>query len=220
MSAIFSLDRSRGALYDASGRALDAPTRAWRDGAVASGERVDAIAAARWLQRESGAPIRVPVGVIGPRDARPSQLDAAESIGAGLARIGFTIVCGGRHGVMEAACRGAALHDGVTVGLLPDADPALANPHVRVVIATGIGEARNALIARAALCLVAIGDSYGTLSEVALGRQFGKLVVGLEGAARVDGVVHVATAADALERIALFALNAMADQPSTNRDGA
>lgn len=75
-----------------------------------------------------------------------------------------------------------------------------------MIIATGIGEARNALIARAALCLVAIGDSYGTLSEVALGRQFGKRVIGLEGAARVDGVVHVANVAAALHEVALVAL--------------
>ena len=71
-----------------------------------------------------------------------------------------------------------------------------------VALATGIGEARNALIARAAFCLVAIGDSFGTLSEVALGRQFGKLVIGLEGAARVDGVQHVATAREAVTLVA------------------
>ncbi len=69
-------------------------------------------------------------------------------------------------------------------------------------LATGIGEARNALIARASLCLVAIGDSYGTLSEVALGRQFGKRVFGLAGAANVDGVEHVATAGEAIDRVA------------------
>ena len=74
------------------------------------------------------------------------------------------------------------------------------------MLATGIGEARNALIARASFCLVAIGDSYGTLSEVAFGRQFGKLVVGLEGAAAVDGVVQVDGVAAALDAVAAFAL--------------
>ncbi|MEO9162592.1 MAG: hypothetical protein ABI349_09385, partial [Casimicrobiaceae bacterium] len=73
-------------------------------------------------------------------------------------------------------------------------------------IATGIGEARNALIARASLCLVAIGNSFGTLSEVALGRQFDKLVIGLEGAAHVDGVRHVEGPHQALEYVAEFAL--------------
>ena len=96
----------------------------------------------------------------------------------------------------------------MSIGLLPDPDPALANPHVAYVLATGIGEARNALIARAAFCLVAIGDSFGTLSEVALGRQFGKLVIGLEGAARVPGVVHAGTPAEALALVARHALGA------------
>ncbi len=123
-----------------------------------------------------------------------------------LALMGFVVMCGGRHGVMEAVCRGAAMAGGSTIGILPDADPSFANPYVSTVIATGIGEARNALIARAAFCLVAVGDSFGTLSEVALGRQFGKLVIGLEGAARVDGVVHVEEVAAALDRVAHAAL--------------
>ncbi|HTR56539.1 MAG TPA: hypothetical protein VMM27_00015, partial [Casimicrobiaceae bacterium] len=85
---------------------------------------------------------------------------------------------------------------------LPEVDASQANPFVGVAIATGIGEARNALIARASFCLIAIGDSLGTLSEVALGRQFGKLVIGLEGAAKVPGVEHCSSARDAVERVA------------------
>ena len=99
---------------------------------------------------------------------------------------------------MQAVCEGVARVGGLSIGLLPEADPATANPFVSVAIATGIGEARNALIARASFCLIAIGDSFGTLSEVALGRQFGKLVIGLEGAAGVDGVQHVDTAREAV----------------------
>lgn len=67
------------------------------------------------------------------------------------------------------------------------------------------------LIARAALCLVAIGNSFGALSEAPFGRQFGKLVVGLEVAARVEGVVHVADEQRRLREIALVAL-AVGDQ--------
>ena len=209
MSATYRLDRTAGRLSDCAGRVFDPPTRRWSAGAAGGdGEAIDACAAVAWLQRDSGAPLRVPVGVIGPREASPAQLAAAEAVGAGLARMGLAVVCGGRHGVMEAVCRGAAAHGGLTVGLLPDADPGLANPHVKVVLATGIGEARNALIARAALCLVAIGDSFGTLSEVAFGRQFGKLVVGLEGAAGVDGVVHVDGVPAALDAVAALVLGA------------
>lgn len=209
MSATFSLDRRGNTLHDAAGRRFDPATRSWR--AVpgpASGDAIDATRAAGWLQRDSGHPIRMPVGVIGPREATAAALAAAEAVGAGLATMGFAILCGGRQGVMEAACGGAARAGGVSIGLLPDADPALANPHVTHVLATGIGEARNALIARAAFCLVAIGDSFGTLSEVALGRQFGKLVVGLEGAARVPGVVYVVTPDEALALVARQAIGA------------
>ncbi|MFB0935674.1 MAG: hypothetical protein QMB52_07850 [Propionivibrio sp.] len=203
MNATYRLNRQHGLLFDELGRCFDAQRRVWVSAsAPVIGEVVDGRDAAAWLQQETAFRVRVPVGVIGPREAPDSQLRAAEEVGRGLAAMGLAVICGGRHGVMEAVCRGAAHAGGVTIGMLPDADPSFANPHVGIVIATGIGEARNALIARAALCLVVIGDSFGTLSEVALGRQFGKLVIGLEGAARVDGVVHVDSVDRALDEVA------------------
>src|SRR4029077_12583850 len=111
-------------------------------------------------------------------EATPAQLSTALRVGELLADCGLTVLCGGRHGVMQAVCEGVARVGGVSIGLWPDTDAAHANPFVSVALATGIGEARNALIARASLCLVAIGDSYGTLSEVALGLQFDKPVIG------------------------------------------
>lgn len=207
MNVTYRLDRAQGLLFDRGGRRFDPLRRGWIEAAgPATGEGVDAVAAAGWVQRYSGAPVRVPVGVIGPRDATAAQLLAAEDVGRGLAGMGFAVICGGRHGVMEAVCRGSAGAGGLTIGLLPDADPGFANPYVGIIIATGIGEARNALIARAALCLVVIGDSFGTLSEVALGRQFGKRVIGLEGAAGVEGVCHAASVDQALDEVARCAL--------------
>ncbi len=203
MNATYRLDRSQGMLFDSSGRQFDPHQRIWTDALTpASGEVIDSIAAVRWLQQKSGFAIRVPVGVIGPREASEAQLLAAEGIGFGLASMGFVVICGGRQGVMESVCRGAARADGVSIGMLPEADPSFANPYVGIVIATGIGEARNALIARASLCLVVIGDSFGTLSEVAFARQFGKRVIGLEGAAKVAGVIHVASVEQALAEVA------------------
>jgi uncharacterized protein (TIGR00725 family) len=205
MNAIYRLDTQQNNLFDASGRRFDPRRRIWTDSAIpAIGKPVDCIAAAAWLQRTSGFPVRVPVGVIGPREASPEQMLAAEDVGKGLAAMGFSAICGGRQGVMEAVCRGTAEAGGVSIGLLPEADPAFANPYAGIVIATGIGEARNALIARASLCLVVIGDSFGTLSEVALARHFGKRVIGLLGAARVDGVIHVETVELALVEVAQF----------------
>jgi len=202
MTQSFILDSQAGVLYDDMQRRFDPETRSWAAASTSVSDRVDAITAARWVQRESGCPCRVPVGVIGPRDASPAQLAMAEHIGRSLAAMGLAIICGGREGVMTAVAKGARSAGGTTIGLLPDADASLANSYLDVVIATGIGEARNALIARASLCLVAIGDSYGTLSEVALGRQFGKRVIGLEGAAQVGGVMHVADGPAALALVA------------------
>lgn len=203
---MLTLDRKTGTLFDGAKR-FDAAARTWQPGpASADAAPVDLRKAVHWLQTESTHRVRAPVGVIGPREASAEQLAIAEAVGAGLARLGLAIVCGGRQGVMEAVCRGSAAQGGVSIGLLPETDAALANRYVTVPIATGIGEARNALVARAALCLVVIGDSYGTLSEVALGLQFGKHVFGLAGAAQVNGVRHCASADEAIDAVARVVL--------------
>jgi uncharacterized protein (TIGR00725 family) len=199
------IDRGAGALFE-GGRRFDPAARRWSDGAApASAEPIALADAVAWLQRGAHR-VRPPVGVIGPREASAGQLAIAEAIGAGLGRMGLALVCGGRQGIMEAACRGSASQGGVSIGLLPETEPDLANPFVTVPIATGIGEARNALVARAALCLVVIGDSYGTLSEVALGLQFGKRVFGLAGAAQVKGVHYCGSPDEALDAVARVVL--------------
>jgi uncharacterized protein (TIGR00725 family) len=120
------------------------------------------------------------VAVIGPGDgAAAEELEAAERIGRLLAEAGAVVVCGGLGGVMEAACRGAKEGGGTTVGVLPGRDRAAANQYVDVAIATGLGEARNALVVRAADVLIAVGGGYGTLSEIALALKGGTPVVGI-----------------------------------------
>src|ERR1700682_3603040 len=202
MSATFRMDRASSTLFDGTGRRFDPMARRWEPAGTTARpdalECVDAVAAVSWLQRESGHALRVPIGVIGPREATDAQLAAALAVGELLADCRLTVICGGRQGVMQAVCKGVARVGGWSIGLLPETDPAAANSFVSVAIATGIGEARNALIARASFCLIAIGNSFGTLSEVALGRAFGKLVIGLEGAAEVDGVRYVDTAREAV----------------------
>ena len=94
---------------------------------------------------------------------------------------------------MEAACAGARSAGGVTIGLLPGSDRAEANKFVTVAIPTGMGEMRNALIVRACDGMIAIGESYGTLSEIALALRAERPVVGI-GSWDVRGV-EVATAA-------------------------
>ncbi len=183
------LDPARNHLGDGAGRRFDPSERRWlpADEQI-SGTPVGPSEAVRWLQRDSGQPCRAPLGVIGPRSASPRQAQVAEEVGAGLAGLGLTVLCGGGGGVMEAACRGVARAGGLSVGLLPGDDWRAGNPHLGVPLATGIGEARNALIARAALALIAVGGGLGTLSEVALGLKFGRPVFGLDDAPAVEGV--------------------------------
>ncbi len=111
--------------------------------------------------------------------AEPRHLALGEELGRHLALAGAVVLCGGLGGVMEAAARGAAQAGALVVGILPGPDRLAANPHVHVSLATGLGEARNALLVRAADACVAVGGGWGTLSEIALARRMGKPVVAL-----------------------------------------
>ena len=123
-------------------------------------------------------PLRV--SVAGSSEATAGEISLAEETGKLLARRGAVLVCGGLGGVMEAACRGASSAGGITVGILPGSSPESANPHVLIPIATGLGEARNALVAGASDALIAIGGRLGTLSEIALALRRGIPVIGLD----------------------------------------
>jgi len=196
-----TLDRANNRLHDGRGRRFLPDERAWSEiGAppAGSGEPVSPQAAVAWLQRDSGRPLRAPVGVVGPRSASTAQLELAEALGTGLADLGLTVLCGGREGVMEAVCRGAARAGGVSVGLLPDDSWTAANPFVTLPLATGLGVARNAVIARAAVCLLAVGGGYGTTSEMAFALQFGRPVLALGGAPDLPGIVRLGSVEDTL----------------------
>jgi uncharacterized protein (TIGR00725 family) len=137
------------------------------------------------------------VAVVGASEASAEQFAAAEEVGRLLGERGAVIVSGGRGGVMEGACKGARAGGGTTLGILPGLDRAEANPYVDVAVPTGLGEARNALVVRAADSLIAVGGGYGTLSEVALALKAGKPVVGLESF-DLDGVIAVGSPGDAV----------------------
>jgi uncharacterized protein (TIGR00725 family) len=140
------------------------------------------------------------VAVVGPGEAGPEEIEAAEAVGRELAAHGAVLVCGGLGGAMEAACRGAKAGGGATLGILPGHDRSAANEHVDMAVATGLGEARNALVVRAADALVAVGGGYGTLSEIAFALKAGKRVIGIgtweiEGVERADGAAAAVRAA-------------------------
>ncbi len=198
MIAELRLDRAGGRLLSGLGR-FDPAARRWTGRPARGGEPVGLRRAVTWLQKESGAPCRAPVAVIGPRDASPAEREAAFAVGAGLARLGLTLLCGGKSGVMEAACAGVAAAGGLSIGLLPEGEWQAANRFVTVPLATGIGVARNAIIARAALALIAVGGGYGTLSEIAFGLQFGRPVLTLLDAPAAAGTRACAAPDEAID---------------------
>ena len=157
-------------------------------------------------------PLRRPVvAVVGPAQPDSDQvLAAAREVGAGLAAAGCTVVTGGLGGVMAAASQGAREAGGFVVGILPGENSDAANDYVDLAMPTGLGEGRNLLVVRMAQVVVAIGGSWGTLSEVALARRRVTPVVSLfgwdvRGPEPDQNVVPATDAADAV-RLALALL--------------
>ena len=133
------------------------------------------------MAEETLAPARGPfLAVVGAATCDERVAALAEAVGREIGRRGAVLVCGGRGGVMEAACRGARSQGGTTVGILPGFDRGQANPYVDIPIVTGLGEARNAVVVRSAGAVIAVSGGYGTLSEIGLALKMGKPVVGLE----------------------------------------
>jgi len=138
------------------------------------------------------------VAVIGSRDCDATLYQMAQEVGRRVAEGGAILVCGGRGGIMEAACRGVAEAKGISVGILPGNDIADANDYVTVPIASGIGLARNYLIVRSATAAIAIGGQYGTLSEIAYCLQLGVPVFSLRSW-DIKGVIPVETPEQAVD---------------------
>ena len=121
------------------------------------------------------------IAVCAPGEASDEELLLAGTVGRLLAERGCTLVSGGLGGAMAAACRGAREAGGATIGIIPGYDDRAANPWVEHVVCTGLGQARNALVAATGQALIAVGGGWGTLSEIALGLRLGRPVVLLGG---------------------------------------
>ena len=119
------------------------------------------------------------IAVIGGSQSSAKESRLAEEVGSELAKRSAILVCGGLGGVMEAACRGASAGGGLTIGILPGESSRDANSYVQLPIVTGMGYARNAIVAKSAQAVIAIGGSYGTLSEIGYALQNGIPVIGL-----------------------------------------
>jgi uncharacterized protein (TIGR00725 family) len=147
------------------------------------------------------------IGVVGGDKCSAEMARTAEEVGAELARRNCILICGGRGGVMEAACKGARGAGGLTIGILPGPDRSEANRYVSVPIVTNMGEARNAIIVQSSEGIIALDGGYGTLSEIALALRRGIPVVGIKTwSLAIDGtkeesILQAATAAEAVEML-------------------
>lgn len=140
------------------------------------------------------------ISVIGGGRIGEDDTDVAHRVGRLLGEHDHTLVCGGRGGVMEAACRGAKETGGRTIGILPGDSAADANPHVDVPIVTSMGNARNVLVVLNGDAAIAIDGAYGTLSEIAHALDFGRPVAGI-GSHDVEGMAAVDSPEAALEHV-------------------
>ena len=120
------------------------------------------------------------IGIVGGNRATPEILKLAEQAGEGIAQAGYVLVCGGKFGVMQAACKGAKNAGGLTIGILPGESRDECNSFVDIPIVTGMGVGRNIIVVRSSEAIIAIDGQFGTLSEIAYALQLGIPVVGLQ----------------------------------------
>ena len=148
------------------------------------------------------------VAVIGPGSGvGPDIRQLAWDVGRLLAERGAVVVTGGLGGVMAAAAEGCAHAAGQTLGILPGADRVGADEHLTLSISTGLGELRNGLIVNSVDGVVAVGGSWGTLSELALARRTGVPAVSIQGWTILDAqgneqqIERANSAEEAVDRI-------------------
>ena len=138
------------------------------------------------------------IAVIGASDAPMTVCELAFELGREIARRGAVLINGGRTGVMESAAAGARKEGGHTIGILPGYDRRAANRHIEFAIATGIGEARNAVIVASADAVIALAGEGGTLAEIGFAKKFGKPIVALDSWPEIEGLRRAETPADAV----------------------
>ena len=119
------------------------------------------------------------VGVIGGHNCTKEVEQIAQKLGKKLSKVVDILVCGGLSGTMKAVCSGFKAGNGITIGIITSYDKKDANDFVDIVIPTGLGLARNALVVKTADVVVALPGEAGTLSEIAYSLQFRIPVISL-----------------------------------------
>ncbi len=139
------------------------------------------------------------IGVIGASRCSTEVAELAEEVGMEIGRKGAVLICGGLGGVMESASKGAKEAGGLTIGILPGTSKEEANGYIDIPIVTGLGHARNVVIAHSSDSIIAISGEHGTLSEIAIGLKLKKTIIGLN-TWDIEGIIQVKTAAEAVEK--------------------
>jgi uncharacterized protein (TIGR00725 family) len=126
---------------------------------------------------------RFQIAVIGYNKDKCSENARALAYETGkeVARAGAVLVCGGLGGVMEAACKGAKEAGGTAVGIIPQEEFSYANEYCDIVICTGIGFARDFIVASSADGIIAVGGGVGTLIELGVGYMIKKPMAAVAG---------------------------------------
>ena len=162
------------------------------------------------------------VAVCGPADCTATDQANALRVGELLAEAGVTVICGGGDGVMGAVAAGVRARGGVAVGVRPGGTRDGASPDLSVTLVTNMGQARNAIIVWSADAVIAIGGSWGTLSEIALAVRRGSVpVICLDGWKILDhdgtpvrGISYAENAEDAVRQaLAGSVASTMDDSP-------
>jgi uncharacterized protein (TIGR00725 family) len=130
---------------------------------------------------------RLQIAVIGYNKDRCTEAasKAAYEVGKEIAKADAVLVCGGLGGVMESACRGAKDNGGTTIGIIPQEEFSFANQYCDVVICTGIGYARDFIVASSADGIIAVGGGVGTLIEMGVAYMTKKTIVAMAGSGGV-----------------------------------
>ena len=140
------------------------------------------------------------ISVFGGRDITPDVYEDTLEIGRRLADEGYLVFCGGGAGVMEAIAKGVHDEGGIVVGVLKGQDLEEGNKYLTVPIATGIGIARNAILAYNCDAAIAISGRYGTLSEIAYAFQLKKPVIGYK-TWDIDPVIQANTPEEVVSKL-------------------
>ena len=140
------------------------------------------------------------ISVFGGRDITPDVYEDTLEIGRRLADEGYLVFCGGGAGVMEAIAKGVHDEGGIVVGVLKGQDLEEGNKYLTVPIATGIGIARNAILAYNCDAAIAISGRYGTLSEIAYAFQLKKPVIGYK-TWDIDPVIQANTPEEVISKL-------------------